>query len=48
MTYKIVIKHSAQKDLDKLSDNELKRIVARLEKLRINPRPVGWCTKLSD
>ncbi len=47
MTYKIIIKPSAQKDLDKLQNKELKRIVARLEQLRINPRPIG-VQKLSD
>jgi len=47
VTYKIIIKPSAQKDLDKLQNKELKRIVARLEQLRINPRPIG-VQKLSD
>lgn len=47
MAYKIIVKPSAQKDLDKLSDKELKRIVSRLEQLKINPRPIG-VQKLSD
>ena len=47
MNYKIIVKPSAQKDLDKLPDKELKRIASRLEQLRINPRPIG-VQKLSD
>ena len=47
MTYEVIIKPSARKDLDKLPDKELKRIIARLEQLRVNPRPIG-VQKLSD
>ncbi len=47
MTYEVIIKPSARKDIDKLPDKELKRIVTRLEQLRINPRPIG-VQKLSD
>jgi len=47
VNYKIIVKPSAQKDLDKLPDKELKRIALRLEQLRINPRPIG-VQKLSD
>jgi len=47
VNYKIIVKPSAQKDLDKLPDKELKRIASRLEQLRINPRPIG-VQKLSD
>ena len=47
MNYKIIVKPSAQKDLDKLPDKELKRIASRLGQLRINPRPIG-VQKLSD
>ena len=47
MTYEVIIKPSARKNLDQLPDKELKRIVARLEQLRINPRPIG-VQKLSD
>jgi len=47
VTYKIIVKPSAQKDLDKIPDKELKRIASRLEQLRINPRPIG-VQKLSD
>ncbi len=47
MAYKIIVKPSAQKDLDKIPDKELKRIASRLEQLRINPRPIG-VQKLSD
>jgi mRNA interferase RelE/StbE len=47
VNYKIILKPSAQKDLDKLPDKELIRIASRLEQLRINPRPIG-VQKLSD
>jgi len=45
--YRIIIKPSAQKDLDRLPDKELKRVFARLEQLKNNPRPIG-VQKLSD
>jgi len=45
--YKIIIKPSAQKDLDKLPVVELKRIVPKLEQLQSNPRPIG-IQKLND
>ncbi len=47
MHYRITIKLSAQKDLDKLPDKELKRVLIRLKQLEINPRPIG-VQKLSD
>ena len=47
MHYEIIIKPSAQKDLDKLPFSEIKRIASKLEQLRANPRPIG-IQKLSD
>ena len=47
MPYTIIIKPSAQKDLDKLPFSEIKRIVSKLENLKSNPRPIG-IQKLSD
>lgn len=47
MGYKIIIKPSAQKDLDTYPDKEVKRIVIRISQLFINPRPIGT-QKLSD
>ena len=47
MHYRIIIKSSAQKDLDKLPDKELKKVLIRLKQLEINPRPIG-VQKLSD
>ena len=45
--YKIIIKPSAKKDLDKLPDKEFKRIFTKLTQLSTNPRPIG-IQKLSD
>ena len=47
MTYKIIIKPSAQKDLDGFSNKELVRFAKRLTLLEDNPRPVG-VQKLTD
>ena len=47
MNYKIIVKPSAQKDLDNLQIGEVKKIVARINQLSTNPRPVG-VQKLSD
>ena len=47
MAYEIILKPSAQKDLDSLPNNELIRISHRLSFLKNNPRPVG-IQKLSD
>ena len=47
MLYRIIIKPSAQKDLDRLPDKELKRVLERFEQLKNNPRPIG-VQKLSD
>ena len=47
MTYKLIIKPSAQKDLDRFSNKELVRIAKRITLLEDNPRPVGL-QKLTD
>ena len=44
--YEIFFKESVQKDLRKVPKNNLKKILARIKKLKDNPRPVG-CEKLS-
>jgi len=44
--YKIEIKKSATKELQKLPNNEIKRIVQKIKALGSNPRPSG-CKKLS-
>ena len=41
MEYQINLKPSAQKDLDRLPSEEIKRIAIRLKQLSINSRPVG-------
>ncbi|MFZ1290131.1 MAG: type II toxin-antitoxin system RelE/ParE family toxin [Melioribacteraceae bacterium] len=47
MNYLIIIKPSAQKDLDNLPIKELGKIVAKLKLLSKNPRPIG-IQKLSN
>jgi mRNA interferase RelE/StbE len=47
VAYKITIKPSAQKDLDRFSVKETIRIAARIKLLENNPRPVG-VQKLTD
>jgi len=47
VAYKIIIKPSAQKDLDRLSNKEVTRIAARIKLLNDNPRPIG-VQKLTD
>lgn len=47
MTYKIILKPSVQKDLDKLQIKEVKKIAVRINQLSSNPRPIG-VQKLSD
>ncbi len=44
--YEIFFKESVQKDLRKVPKNNLKKTLARIKKLKDNPRPVG-CEKLS-
>ncbi|MGH2568605.1 MAG: type II toxin-antitoxin system RelE family toxin [Bacteroidota bacterium] len=41
MVYEIIIKPSAQRDLDALPDKEVHRIARRINQLRTEPRPVG-------
>ncbi len=41
MAYQIVIKPSAQKDLDSLPDNEVLRIARKLEQIAEEPRSIG-------
>ena len=45
--YKIYIKPSAAKELEKVQKKVLQKIVGRIKKLSINPRPFR-CEKLSD
>ena len=45
-SYKIVIKPSAVKELDKLPKKELRKVTAKISSLAENPRPAG-CQKLS-
>lgn len=47
MNYQIIIKPSAQKDLDKLPIKELRKIISKLKLLEQNPRPIG-IQKLSN
>lgn len=47
MAYEIIIKPSAQKDLDNLPDKEVLRVSKKIENLSVNPRPVG-VQKLTD
>ena len=39
--YKIYFRKSVLKDLEKIPDKDLKRIMARIGSLSINPRPPG-------
>ena len=41
VNYKVLIKNSAEKELRSLPGVDLKRVVERLARLSINPRPVG-------
>ena len=44
--YKIEIKRSAVKEIKKLPENDLKKILGKISSLANNPRPKG-CVKLS-
>lgn len=44
--YKIRIKNSAGKELEKIDQKNRERIIERIQKLRSDPRPLG-CKKLS-
>lgn len=43
--YKVILSKTAEKELKKLPDNIIKRIVPALKKLETNPKPKG-CKKL--
>lgn len=45
--YKILIKPSAKKELEKLPKKDLQRIVIKIQGLSADPRPTG-CEKLSE
>ena len=47
MVYEIILKPSAQKDLNRLPDKEVIHLSKRIEQLSANPQPVG-VQKLSD
>jgi mRNA interferase RelE/StbE len=40
MRYRVILPRSVQKELDRLPDDVVKRILARLSQLEANPRPV--------
>ena len=40
-SYSIVIKPSAVKELDALPKSDLKKIIDKINKLAVNPRPLG-------
>lgn len=44
--YRIVFKRSVAKDLRKITRTDVKRILARIDELAVDPRGTG-CTKLS-
>ena len=39
MRYRVILPKSVQKELDRLPDEMLKRVMARLTELEVNPRP---------
>ena len=39
MRYRLILPRSVQRELDRLPDNVVKRILARLSQLEANPRP---------
>ncbi|QQR88186.1 MAG: type II toxin-antitoxin system RelE/ParE family toxin [Flavobacteriales bacterium] len=45
MKYKLVFAKSAEKELDRLTGSDLKRVSRKLEELEVDPRPPG-CLKL--
>lgn len=46
VVYKIFLKKSVEKDLNRVGNDELKKIIARITALADNPRPPG-CEKLT-
>lgn len=47
MQYEIILKPSAQKDLDNLPDKDVPKIFQHIKSLSFNPRPIG-SQKLTD
>ena len=47
MKYEVILKRSAEKELDRLSGSVCERVTRRLEELEENPRPMG-IKKLTD
>jgi len=47
VVYEIILKPSAQKDLDSLPNREIARILKHIDYLSDNPRPIG-VQKLTD
>ena len=45
-SYKIYVRKSAAKELGKLPNSEIQKVIQRIESLAIDPRPVG-CEKLT-
>ena len=41
MKYEVILKRSAEKELDRLEGNVFHRVARRLEELETNPRPMG-------
>ena len=41
MRYRVILPRSVQKELDRLPDDVVKRILTRLSQLETNPRPAG-------
>lgn len=47
MEYEVILKPSAQRDLDNFPDKEVQRIAKNILRLSANPRPIG-VQKLSN
>lgn len=45
--FEILLKESVWRDLRKIPKTHLKKILSRIEKLKVDPRPIG-CEKLTD
>jgi mRNA interferase RelE/StbE len=41
VAYEVILKPSAQKDLDALPDREVERLAHRIALLAVDPRPIG-------
>lgn len=44
--YELIVRHSVRKDVEKIPQKDLTRILNKLEALRNDPKPAG-CVKLS-